>query len=154
MIRFADDAVMAFEEEEDARKVLVVLRKRFEKFGLRLHPEKTRIVPFRRPPRRQRGGKGPATFDFLGFTHYWARTRRGAWRPAMKTLRTRLRRAIRSIARWCLRHRHDPVKEQCKMLCKKIKGHFNYYGVTATLGASSNSSVRSSARLAKGAAPA
>ena len=78
MIRYADDAVLCFEHEEDAKRVMAVIGERFAKFGLRLHPEKTRLVRFGSPNRRaQPDGQGPGTFDFLGFTHYWGRTRRG-----------------------------------------------------------------------------
>ena len=79
LIRYADDFVIGFEHEEDARRVLAVLGKRLGRFGLNLHPDKTRLLPFRCPPAGQKSGKGLATFDFLGFTLYWARSRRGCW---------------------------------------------------------------------------
>jgi group II intron reverse transcriptase/maturase len=79
LIRYADDFVIGFEHEEDARRVLAVLGKRLARFGLTLHPDKTRLLPFRRPPAGQKSGKGSASFDFLGFTLYWARSRRGRW---------------------------------------------------------------------------
>jgi group II intron reverse transcriptase/maturase len=134
LIRYADDAVLGFSEEEDARRVLAVLPKRLGKYGLRLHPEKTRLIDFRRP----RGG-GPSgsshpprrrTFDLLGFTHYWAKSRRGYWVIKQKTARDRLSRAITRIGRWCREHRHAPVREQHRDLALKLRGHYGYYGIT------------------------
>jgi group II intron reverse transcriptase/maturase len=129
LIRYADDFVIAFEREDDARRVMSVLGKRFEKFGLRLHPEKTRLLPFRRPQPQRPGGKGPATFDFLGFTVYWRRSRWGTWAPSFKTRKARLQRAIRSVNVWCRSHRHEAVTEQHAALCRRLNGHLNYYGV-------------------------
>jgi RNA-directed DNA polymerase len=106
-----------------------VLGRRFEKFGLKLHPDKTRLLPFRRPPRGQTSGKGPATFDFLGFTHFWCRSRRGYWVPALKTRTARLRRAIQVVAEWCRCHRHHSVEWQHAALMRRIDGHCNYFGV-------------------------
>jgi RNA-directed DNA polymerase len=129
LIRYADDFIIAFEREDDARRVLSVLGKRFEKFGLRLHPEKTRLLPFPRPKPRQPGRKGPATFDFLGFTVYWRCSRWGTWAPSFKTRKARLQRAIRSVNTWCRSHRHEAVREQHAALCRRLNGHLNYYGV-------------------------
>jgi len=130
LLRYADDFIIGFEHEVDARRVMGVLPKRMGRFNLTLHPEKTRLLPFRRPPAGQKEGKGPATFDFLGFTVYWERTRRGHWRPAFKTRRARLRRAIKAVADWCRGHRHLPVKEQHAALTRRIQGHYNYFGVS------------------------
>ncbi|MHC4067224.1 MAG: group II intron reverse transcriptase/maturase [Planctomycetota bacterium] len=129
LIRYCDDFVIGFEREDDARRVMEVLGKRLGRFGLSLHPDKTRLVPFRRPPARQRSGKGPATFDFLGFTLHWARSRKGRWVMRCKTRRARLRRATRSVYDWCRRHRHQPVEKQHAALTRRIQGHFNYFGV-------------------------
>lgn len=129
LIRYADDAVIGFENEADAWKVLEALRKRFERYGLRLHPEKTRVVPFGRPGRTRTKGKASATFDFLGFTHHWCRARSGRWRPGVRTRTARLRRFIATVADWCRGHRHQPVKEQHAALTRRIAGHFNYFGV-------------------------
>lgn len=128
LIRYADDFVIGFERQEDAEAVMDALAARMRQFGLELHPDKTRLVPFGRP---QRGGgrKGPGTFDFLGFTVHWRRTRRGGWRVALKTRSARLRKAAKAIHEWCRRHRHRPIKEQHKALCRRIQGHFNYFGV-------------------------
>lgn len=128
LIRYADDFVMGFEREDDARRVLAVLHKRMAKYGLTLHPEKTRLIPFARP-RRTNGMKGPGTFDFLGFTMYWRKTRRGNWRPGMKTRKARIQKAITRLGDWCRRHRHRPLKEQHAALARRLKGHFQYFGV-------------------------
>jgi group II intron reverse transcriptase/maturase len=130
LIRYCDDFIIGFEREDDARRVMEVLGKRLGRFGLSLHPDKTRLVPFRRPPAQQRGGKGPATFDFLGFTLYWRRTRSGRWGMGCKTRRASLRRAIQSVYDWCRSHRHQPVKEQHAALNRRLRGHFNYFGVS------------------------
>jgi len=97
LVRYADDFIIGFETEEDALRVMEVLGKRLERFGLALHPDKTRLLPFRRPPAGQTSGKGPATFDFLGFTFYWARTRKGRWGMTCKTRSASLRRFIGSV---------------------------------------------------------
>ncbi len=130
LIRYCDDFIIGFEQEEDARRVMEVLGKRLRRYGLTLHPDKTRLLPFRRPPSDQKGGKGPATFDFLGFTFYWARTRKGRWAMFCKTRSASLRRAIQSVYDWCRRHRHLPIKDQHAALTRRIQGHFNYFGVS------------------------
>ena len=129
-IRFADDAILCFEHKEDAEKVLSVLPKRFAKYGLTLHPEKTRLVEFGRNARRnaRRQGKKPATFDFLGLTHIDARSRKGKFTVHMKTMAKRFRRGLKAIAEWCQEHRHDPVDQQQKTLNAKLRGHYQYYG--------------------------
>jgi hypothetical protein len=129
LIRYCDDFIIGFEQEGDARRVMAVLGKRLGRFGLALHPDKTRLLPFRRPPAGQKGRKGPATFDFLGFTLYWARTRKGRWGMFCKTRSASLRRIIQSVYDWCRRHRHLPVKVQHAALTRRIQGHFNYFGV-------------------------
>jgi RNA-directed DNA polymerase len=127
LIRFADDFVILLSNERDARRVEAVVGKRFGKYGLTLHEEKTRLVEFRRP---RRGGSRPGSFDFLGFTHYWGASRKGNWVVQRKTAKGRLRRAIRRVYMWCKTHRHDPVKEQWAKLCRKVLGHYGFYGVT------------------------
>lgn len=129
LVRYADDFAIGFEREDDAKRVMAILGRRFERYGLRLHPDKTRLLPFARPPSGQAGGKGPATFDLLGFTVYWRKTRQGWWAPAFKTRKARLRRAILAVADWCRRHRHLPVKQQHAALVRRIRGHCNYFGV-------------------------
>jgi group II intron reverse transcriptase/maturase len=129
LIRYADDFIVVFERQDDAERVMGVLGQRMRRYGLELHPEKTRLISFGWPPRRQEKGKGPGTFDFLGFTVLWTRSRNGKWRMGFKTRRASLRKAIRANAEWCRRHRHHPVRDQHAMLCKKIRGHFNYFAI-------------------------
>jgi RNA-directed DNA polymerase len=132
-VRYADDGVFGFEREEDARRVLAVLGKRMERFGLTLHPQKTRLLDFRRPQRSRKEGKSPMTFDFLGFTWYWRRTRKGSWTVTCKTRRARLARAIRAVQEWCKDHRHLPVKQQHASLTRRVRGHINYFGVNGNI---------------------
>jgi RNA-directed DNA polymerase len=129
LIRYADDFVMGFEKPEDAERVLAVLHRRMAKYGLTLHPDKTRLIPFARPRKRGAGKSGAGTFDFLGFTMYWCRTRRGGWRPGMKTRKARVQKAIKAIGEYCRRQRHHPLKEQHAALVRRIGGHFRYFGV-------------------------
>jgi group II intron reverse transcriptase/maturase len=128
LVRYCDDFVMGFELQEDAQRVNRLLGQRLAEYGLELHPEKTRVVDFRRPPQRQ-DGKGPGAFDFLGFTHYWIRSRRGNWHMVVKTRSTRLKRTIQSIYDWCRRHRHESIPAQHSALMRKLTGHFNYFAV-------------------------
>ena len=135
VVRYADDFVIGFTREDDARRMWDVLPKRFDKYGLTVHPEKTRLVPFRRPPPRPaREGQPPAeppgTFDLLGFAHYWARSRKGNWVVKRKTAPSRFTRAVTKIAQWCRIHRHRPIAEQHQTLSQKLRGHFAYYGIT------------------------
>lgn len=131
LIRYADDFVLGFEYREDAERVLAVLGKRLDRFGLRLHPDKTRLLPFGRPPRGGGRGKAPGTetFDFLGFTWYWRRSRKGGWYAALKTRTGRLHRALGSIEAYCRRHRHEPVADPHRALTVRLRGHYNYFGV-------------------------
>lgn len=129
LLRYVDDFVIGFERQDDAERVMEVLPKRMGRFGLTLHPDKTRLLDFRRPPRSQRSGKGPSTFDFLGFTLYWRRTMGGRWEMGCKTRTSRLRRTIQAVADWCRRYRHLPVKVQHDALRRRIEGHINYFGV-------------------------
>src|SRR5205807_6317519 len=129
----ADYFVIGFTCEEDARRVLDVLPKRFGRYGLTIHPDKTRLVPFRPPSRPDRPDSGgddrPGTFDLLGFTHYWGRSRQGNWVVKRKTARGRFTRAIKRVAQWCLEHRHHAVAEQQHALASKLRGHFGYFGI-------------------------
>jgi RNA-directed DNA polymerase len=129
-IRFADDAILCFEHKEDAEKVRSVLPKRFAKYGLTLHPEKTRLIEFGRYAERnaKKQGMKPQTFEFLGFTHICARSRQGKFTVHVKTIAKRLRRGLNAVADWCKQHRHDPVDEQQKSLNAKLRGHYQYYG--------------------------
>lgn len=134
LVRYADDLVMGFAREEDARRVLEVLPKRFGKYGLTLHSEKTRLVRFNRPAARPTesgsGSKGgPGSFDFLGFTHFWSRSKKGNWVIKQKTAGSRFRRAVGKIADWCRRHLHEPIRQQYQSLRQKLQGHYQYFGV-------------------------
>jgi len=132
LVRYADDVVMVFSCEDDARRVIEVLPKRFAKYGLTLHPSKTRLVEFRRPDRRppRDGDDGRSgTFDFLGFTHFWGLSRKGKWVVKRRTARDRFTRALRRVTEWCRLNRHQPVAEQHKALVQKLRGHFGYYGI-------------------------
>lgn len=128
MTRFADDVVIGFELQEDAERVLRVLPKRLGKYGLMIHPDKTRLVAFGRPSGAS--GSKPGTFDFLGFTHYWGKSRRGNWVIKRKTAQARFSRGVKQIAGWCRRNRHKPIAEQHRELSQKLRGHFAYYGIT------------------------
>jgi group II intron reverse transcriptase/maturase len=135
LVRYADDFIIGFACEEDARRVLEVLPKRFGKYGLALHPDKTRLVPFGRPPHQPTDGSSavggpPGTFDLLGFTHSWGRSRQGYWVVKRQTARDRLSRALTKIAQWCRSFRHHPLVEQHATLVQKLHGHFAYYGIT------------------------
>jgi group II intron reverse transcriptase/maturase len=134
LIRFADDFVIGFSCEEDAHRVMAVLPKRFGKYGLSVHPDKTRLVDFRRPrpPLSGTGGavSTPGKFDLLGFTHFWSRSLRGAWVVKLKTASKRLTRAVQAVSAWCRANRHLPVSEQRAALHRKLQGHYQYYGIT------------------------
>jgi RNA-directed DNA polymerase len=127
LIRYADDAVLVFASERDAKRVMEVLPKRFGKFGLSLHPEKTKLVDFKRPNGR---AEGPDSFDLLGFTHFWGKSRKGQWIVQRKTAKDRFARALKRVAQWCRSQRHLPVRQQHQALCRKLAGHNQYYGIT------------------------
>jgi RNA-directed DNA polymerase len=132
LIRYADDFVMGFERKEDAERVLEVLPKRLGKYGLEIHAEKTRLVDFRRPrtdgPMKDHKAE---TFDFLGFTHHWGKSlNRQYYVMRHRTAKGRLKRALCAINQWCSKHRHDPLREQWKMLNVKLKGHYGYYSIS------------------------
>jgi RNA-directed DNA polymerase len=126
LVRYADDVAIAFAQETDARRVLDVLPKRFGKYGLTLHPEKTRLVDFRRPT--DSGGKR-GTFDLLGFTHHWGLSRKGNWVVQRKTSRSSFGRALMRISEWCRKSRHLAVAEQHQALVRKLRGHYSYFGI-------------------------
>lgn len=134
LIRFADDFVVVFELETDARRVLEVLPKRFGRYGLRLHPDKTRLLRFERPGGKAREQKAqpheePRSFDFVGFTHFWEKSRRGRWVVKRKTAPDRLTRALRRLNLWCRQNRHAPIAWQHGELLRKLRGHRDYYGI-------------------------
>ena len=134
LVRYADDFILGFENKEDAEKVYRVLFRRFEKYGLSLHAEKTRLVPFGRPadstePPKADGPK-PGIFDFLGFTHYWGKSRKGQWVIRRKTSRKRFGRSLKRVGQWCRKNLHEPLRVQVEGLGRKLKGHFGYFGIT------------------------
>jgi len=128
MVRFADDAVLCFQNREEAQQVLEELGKRMTQYGLTLHPVKTKLVDFRPPERGQ--SKGQGSLNFLGFCFYWARTRKGRAVVKLKTDGDRLRRKIKETGEWLRDNRHEPVVEQHAQLSAKIRGHLQYYGVS------------------------
>jgi group II intron reverse transcriptase/maturase len=134
VIRYADDFVIGVAREDDARRIMEVLPKRMSKYGLTVHPEKTRLVRFQ-PPRaagsatEERDPPEPTTFDFLGFTHYWGRSRQGAWVVKRRTAASRVKRALSALSEWCRTNLHLPIKEQHQKLSQKLRGHYGYYGI-------------------------
>lgn len=128
MVRYADDFVMVFANHDDALRVQAVLPQRLARFGLTLHPEKTRLIDFRRPTDRN-DGASPGSFDFLGFNHRWGRSRLGAWYPQRATSKGRFSRACKALNQWLRSVRHRPIAEQARLLASKMRGHFQYYGL-------------------------
>ena len=126
LVRYADDFILGFEFKDDARRVLRVLAKRFAKFGLTIHPEKTRCVSFA-PPRAE--GSRPESFDFLGFTHYWGKSLKGHRTIKRRTSGKRQRRAMTRIWQWCRERMHEPLRQQWEALVSKLRGHYQYYGI-------------------------
>jgi RNA-directed DNA polymerase len=129
LVRYADDFVMLFDREEDARRVLAELHQRFAEHGLMLHPDKTRLIEFGRPSKWDHE-KPKVSFAFLGFTHVWGRARTGGWIVMRLTDPTRLTRSLARIRQWCRANRHRPISEQHRKLSQKLNGHFNYFGLT------------------------
>lgn len=130
LYRFADDFIICFENKEDAERVLKVLPKRFEKYGLKLHPEKTKLIEFGRSAwsKSLRTGKKPATFNFLGFTHSCGTSRKGKFVVQVRTMRKRLTRSLKKVNEWCRKNRHQPLLIQWRRLSQILRGHYNYYG--------------------------
>jgi len=133
MVRYADDFAVLFESKRDAERFLAVLPKRFGKYGLTLHPDKTRLIAFLRPDRVSDDDDGgrPGTIDLLGFTHFWGPTRNGGWIVKQWTAKDRFRRALHRLRQWCERNMHRPLKEQHCDLTRKLKGHYAYYGISS-----------------------
>lgn len=134
LIRFADDFAIGVRHERDAHRIMEVLPKRFAKYGLTVHPDKTRLICFRSPSlpsdETEDSRARPETFALLGFTHYWGRTRKGNWAVKRKTASSRFGRAVQSIAQWCRFNRHQPISEQHLKLRQKLHGHYAYYGIS------------------------
>lgn len=130
LVRYADDFVMGFSSESDARRVLEVLPKRFGKYGLTLHPEKTRLLRFQRPTDDDGGPPPPESFDFLGFNHHWEKSLKGWWVIKQTTAKSRFTRSLTRVRAWCRRFRHLPLREQHRYLSAVLRGHYGYYGIT------------------------
>lgn len=132
LIRYADDFVVVFETEMDARRVAEVLPKRLGKYGLRLHPEKTRTIEFKPPDQQppKTGGPRSGSFDLLGLTHFWGRSRKGNWVVKRRTAKSRFSRTLQRISLWCKRSRHLPIRQQHEGLTRKLRGHDAYFGIT------------------------
>jgi group II intron reverse transcriptase/maturase len=128
LIRYADDVVIVCASKEDAVRIMEVLPKRLSRFDLKLHPTKTTMLDFRKPRRDE--PRGPRSFTFLGFTHYWGKSRKGKRIVKRKTSKDSLSRAISSIAMWCKKHRHWKMPQQHRALSIRLRGHYNYFGVT------------------------
>jgi len=133
LVRFADDFVIGFQHEDDARRVMEVLPKRFAKYGLEIHPEKSRLLSFGKPASSKEVTRGDNTFDFLGFTHYWARSRNGYWVIKRKTARKKVRKTVQALWIWCRSNRHMDLVKQHRILCSKLRGHFQYFGVPCNM---------------------
>jgi len=129
IIRWADDFLIGFENESDALRVREVVPKRFDRYGLELHPEKTSLEYFAKPSNKVNGEPRRGTFDFLGFTHYWGRTRKGFAVIKKKTAGKRLRRFMKMMWSWCKEKMHDPIEEQWQTLKAKLRGYYQYFGV-------------------------
>jgi group II intron reverse transcriptase/maturase len=125
IVRFADDFVLGFTDKSDAERVMAVLPKRFAKYGLTLHPEKTRMIDLN----EKRGGKG-RSFDFLGFTHFLSKSQKGNKVLKRKTSSKKLTRSIKNVSDYIKRNRHMKLKDLIAALNVKLRGHYNYYGVT------------------------
>jgi len=138
LIRYADDFIIGFELEDDARRVMAVLPKRFGRFGLSIHPKKTVLVQFRKPGFKEDKANGNGTFDFLGVTHYWAKSHRGYWVIRRKTRKKKIKLFLKSMWLWLRVNRHLTVKEQYRMLCLKLRGHYQYYGIRGNYKALNN----------------
>lgn len=129
LIRFADDFLLGCQHESEAQCVMASLTERLQQYGLTTHPTKTRLVKFGRPKLYRKDSGENGSFDFLGFTHYWAKSRRGYWIIKRETAKKRLRRALKRIWEWCREARHGSVREQYRMLSLKLRGHYQYYGI-------------------------
>jgi group II intron reverse transcriptase/maturase len=126
LIRFADDFILGFQLESDAKRLMEVLPERFSRFKLDLHPEKTNLIPFGKPPQ---SGTPKGSFDFLGFTFYLGKSLKGYWVIKKQTSRKRRNRFMRMLWNWCKENRHEPLKEQHVTLCSKLRGFYQYFGV-------------------------
>lgn len=130
---WATRLVIGCEREDDAKRIAEILPKRFERYGLSIHPEKSRLLSFGKPADRKDVSRGDNTFEFLGFTHYWARSRRGYWVIKRKTSSKRVRKTIVAMREWCRVNRHRPLEEQYRILSSMLRGHFHYFGIRCNM---------------------
>ena len=128
LIRFADDFIIGCSRKEEAERIMRVLPKRFARFALTIHPVKTTCFDFSRPKSSQKGAE-LKTLNFPGLTHYWAQSRQGLWIIKRQTQRERQRRFMNGIWQWTKSNRHESLIEQHKILCGKVRGYYQYYGV-------------------------
>jgi hypothetical protein len=130
LYRYADDLIATFQFKEDADRFMKVLVKRFEKFGLKLHPEKTKLIEFGRTAwaKSKKTGIKPETFNFLGFTHYCGTTRKGKFSVQVKTMAKRLVRGLKRVKVLCMKERHRDISKQHQRLRSVLSGHYAYYG--------------------------
>ena len=132
IVRYADDIVVGFEHEADARRFWNAMQRRFEEFALSLHPDKTRLIEFGRHAAARRGQAGlgkPETFNFLGFTFICGRSRAGKFLVKRKSRRDRMRARLKDIKEELRRRRHQPIPEQGKWLAQVVRGYFAYHAV-------------------------
>jgi group II intron reverse transcriptase/maturase len=129
VIRWADDFIIGFELESDAKRVMAVLPKRFGRYGLELHPEKTALIRFGKPPSKATDSGENGTFDFLGFTFFWGKGLKGYWVIKKKTARKRLSRFLKMTWNWCKENRHESIGLQHRILGAKLRGFYQYFGV-------------------------
>ncbi len=129
LLRWADDFIIACQLEDDADRIMEVLPKRFGRFGLTLHPTKSKLIKFKKPKYHDKTDKENDTFVFLGFTHYWGKSRRGYWVIKKRTAKNKLIRAKKALWQWCRQNRHMLIVDQHRLVCSKLRGHYQYYGV-------------------------
>ena len=127
-VRYADDVVLFVTSFKDVKRLWDVIPKRLDRYSLKLNEEKSQVIEFRRPFLRGKRKRG-SSFDFLGFTHYWSRTRRGGWSIKRKTSAKSFRKGVRIIRKWCHRNMHEPLEKQTEALKRKVLGHYRYFGL-------------------------
>jgi group II intron reverse transcriptase/maturase len=136
VVRYADDNIVGFQSEAEARRFLTELQARFEQFGLALHPKKTRLIAFGRRAAQecsQRGEGKPESFDFLGFTHCNGRDTRGCYQVKRLTIKTRMRKTLTAVRERLMTRRHEPIPEVGRWLRSMIRGYYNYHAVPSNL---------------------
>ena len=130
LVRYCDDFVMGFSSRSDTERMLEALKARFASYGLEIHPKKTRLVAFKRPSKYvQDQEPKAASFDFLGFTHYWGKSLKGNNVVQRKTCGKGFRRSLKAIKDWGRKHRHLPLSKQQEQINRKLVGHYGYYGI-------------------------